>query len=57
MITSETEYQLQEWKRIESQHFDSEGKAYAGTTMSRDTQERMLKLINQLIVELNQPEI
>jgi len=48
----ETEWQLQEWRKIESQHFDSDGKAYAGQNMSLSTQEQMFKLINQLDSEL-----
>lgn len=53
MRTFETEYQMKEWREIESQHFDSDGKAYKGQNMSNDTQEQMLKLINQLDSELN----
>ena len=52
MRTFETEYQLKEWREIEPQHFDSEGRAYTGTQMARSTQEQMLKLINQLESEL-----
>lgn len=56
MKTFETEYQLQEWRKIELQHFDSDGFAYAGQVMSRSTQEQMLKLINQLDSELSMKE-
>jgi len=56
MKTFETEYQLQEWREIESQHFDSDGNAYTGQVMSRSTQEQMLKLINQLDSELSMME-
>lgn len=56
MKTFETEYQLQEWRKIESQHFDSDGNAYAGQNMSASTQEQMLKLINQLDSELSMTE-
>ena len=52
MITFETEYQLNQWREIKPQHFDSEDKAYTGQIMSRDTQEQMLRLINQLDCEL-----
>ncbi len=51
-IEFETEYQLEEWRKIESQHFDSDNKAYTGQSMSLVTQEQMLKLINQLDYEL-----
>jgi hypothetical protein len=56
MKTFETEYQLQEWRKIESQHFDSDGNAYKGQNMSTSTQEQMLKLINQLDDELSMTE-
>ena len=56
MKTFETEYQLEEWRKIESQHFDSNGFAYAGQNMSANTQEQMLKLINQLDEELSMNE-
>lgn len=52
MRTFETEYQLQEWRKIESQHFDSNGNAYTGQVMARSTQEQMRNLINQLDSEL-----
>lgn len=52
MRTFETEYQLQEWRKIESEHFDSNGNAYTGQTMDRSTQEQMRTLINQLDSEL-----
>lgn len=57
MKTFETEYQLQEWREIESQHFDSDGKAYSGQNMSTTTKEQMLKLINQLDSELSMMEL
>jgi len=52
MRTFETEYQLKEWREIESQHFSSCGKAYRGQNMSSDVQEQLLRLINQLDSEL-----
>jgi hypothetical protein len=48
----ETEYQLQEFREIEPQYFDANGKGYTGTIFSLDMAERMLKLINQLETEL-----
>lgn len=48
----ETEYQLQEFREIQGQYFDELGKAYTGTIFNLDTAERMLKLINQLEIEL-----
>lgn len=52
MRTFETEYQLQQWRDIEGQHFDEDGDAYKGQTMARSTQEQMYDLINQLDSEL-----
>lgn len=52
MRTFETEYQLQQWREIEAQHFDSDGDAYKGQTMAKSTQEQMYDLINQLDSEL-----
>lgn len=52
MRTFETEYQLEEWRQVQLEHFDSENKAYKGQNMSHETQEQMLRLINQLDCEL-----
>ena len=56
MRTFETEYQLQQWREIEAQHFDEDGDAYKGQNMSASTQEQMYDLINQLDVELTRVE-
>lgn len=55
-ITFETEYQLQEWRNVESQHFDCDGNAFTGQQMALNTQEQMLRLINQLETELSMTE-
>ncbi|MEB0262903.1 hypothetical protein [Mucilaginibacter sp. 10I4] len=47
----ETEYQLQEFREIQADHFDENGKAYK-FLVSTHLCERMLKLINQLEIEL-----
>lgn len=48
----ETEYQLQDFRSVQSSYFDETGKAYTGTIFNLDMAERMLKLINQLETEL-----
>ena len=52
MRSFETTYQLEEWRKVESEHFDEDGDAYKSQVMSYGTQEQMLKLINQLDSEL-----
>lgn len=52
-MTFETEYLLQEFRDIQDQHFDDDGKAFTGTYVSTGIMERMLNLINQLEKELN----
>lgn len=48
----ETEYQLQEFREIQKDHFDEDGKAFRNV-ISVHLCERMLKLINQLESELS----
>jgi hypothetical protein len=52
MRTFETEYQLEEWKRIEPEHFDCDGNAFTGQQMSGNVQEQMRALINRLEYKL-----
>ena len=52
MRTFETEYQLEEWRKIESEYFDSDGNAFGNQNIADSTKEQMLKLINQLDSEL-----
>jgi len=47
----ETEYQLQQFKEIQKDHFDGDGKAYRNV-IPVHLCEHMLKLINQLEKEL-----
>jgi hypothetical protein len=49
----ETEYQLQEFREIQNQYFDEEGKNYPAGINSTYIMEQMLKLINQLEKEIN----
>jgi hypothetical protein len=49
----ETEYQLQEFREIQSEYFDEDGKAYQAPTYKTGALEQMLNLINQLEKELN----
>lgn len=51
-MTFETEYQLQEFRELQSNYFDEDGKAYTGTIFNLEMCERMLKLINQLESEI-----
>jgi hypothetical protein len=51
----ETEYQLQEFRDIQKDHFDKDGKAFQ-SVISVHLCERMLKLINQLEIELQTGE-
>jgi hypothetical protein len=50
-MTFETEYQLQEFREIEKEHFDENGTAYK-LLISTHLAERLLKLVNQLESEL-----
>ncbi len=52
-MTLETDQQLQEFRAIQGEHFDKDGKYYTGTLVSFEIAERMLKLINQLEKEIN----
>ena len=51
-IAFETEYQLEEFRKIQSEYFDEDDKCYTGIRLSENIMERMLKLINQLYKEL-----
>lgn len=51
-IAFETVYQLEEWRKVECQHFDANGNAYEAQNMSVSVREQMLRLINQLDGEL-----
>ena len=51
-MTFETEYMLQEFREMQSEHFDENGKVYAGLGSQHWLAERMLKLINQLEKEI-----
>jgi len=50
----ETEYQLEEFREIQKQYFDEEGKLYGGLRCAQlsSIMERMLKLINQMESEI-----
>ena len=50
-ISFDTEYELEQFRAIEKDHFDDNGKAYT-LYISTHLCERMLKLINQLQTEL-----
>jgi hypothetical protein len=52
-MTFETEYQLQKFRETQGEHFDSDGKIFAGNGNEHDLAEQMLKLINQLGKEIN----
>lgn len=52
VVDFETEYQLQEFREIQGQHFDKYNTHYTGVTVSRHTAEQMLKLINQMEIEI-----
>lgn len=52
-MTFETENMLQEFRKIQGEHFDSEGKVYTGNGSDHALAERMLKLINQLEREVD----
>jgi hypothetical protein len=49
----ETEYQLQQFRDIQGEHFDSDGKIFAGNGREHSLAEQMLKLIDQLEREAN----
>lgn len=55
-MTFETEYQLQEFRKIQKQYFDEEGTLWGGLSSfckpMKSIAESMLKLINQLEKEL-----
>ncbi|MFA5340437.1 MAG: hypothetical protein WC332_01550 [Clostridia bacterium] len=51
-MTFETEYQLQQFREIQGEHFDVDGKVYAGNGKEHLLAEQMLKLINQLEQEI-----
>ena len=53
VMTFETEYQLKEFREIQGEHFDSEGKVYAGLGNQHRLAEKMLKLINLLEAEID----
>ena len=44
----EQEYQLKEFRKVEPELFDENGKHYSGTSLSDREAEKMLKLINVL---------
>jgi hypothetical protein len=48
----ETEYELQEFRGIQHEHFDGTGKIYAGNGKEHRLAEQMLQLINLLEQEL-----
>lgn len=52
-ISFETEYHLEEFRKIQSEYFDENGKCYIGIHLSGNIMEQMLTLINQLEKELN----
>lgn len=47
-----TEYQLQEFRDIQHEHFDDKGEVYSGLGREHSLCEQMLKLINQLEAEI-----
>lgn len=49
-MTFETEYQLQEFREVQEQYFDEDGVTY--TSIHQSIMEQMLKLINQLELEI-----
>lgn len=51
-LSFETEYHLEEFRRIQSEYFDENGKCYSGIRLSENIMEQMLSLINQLETEL-----
>lgn len=51
-VDFETEYQLDQFRQIEKENFDEYNKHYKGVYLSHYTAEQMLKLINQMELEL-----
>lgn len=54
MTSFETEYQLREFREVQPQYFDQDGKAYTGSIFNLDMAESMIRLINQLEAEIFQ---
>ena len=52
-ISFETEYRLEEFRKIQSEYFDENGECYSDIRLSKNIMEQMLTLINQLVTELN----
>ena len=52
-LSFETEYRLEEFRKIQSEYFDENGECYSGIRLSKNIMEQMLTLINQLENELN----
>ena len=52
-MTFNTEYELKEFREIQNEHFDCEGKVYAGLGNQHRLAEKMLKLINLLEAEID----
>ena len=52
-ISFETEYRLEEFRKIQSEYFDENGECYSDIRLSKNIMEQMLTLINQLETELN----
>jgi len=50
----ETEYQLQQFREVEKEMFDENGKAFTGSRISERQSEEMLTLINSLETELKE---
>ena len=44
----ELQYELDEFKEIQDQYFDEDGKCYTGINISTDIMEKMLSLIDNL---------
>ncbi len=47
-MTFEQEYKLEQFREIQNQYFDEEGKCYQGIYISTAIMEQMLDLINEL---------
>lgn len=52
----ELQYELDEFKEIQEQYFDEDGKCYTGINISTDIMEKMLKLIDNLSERVNELE-
>jgi|TARA_Y100000310_G_C20704425_1_gene834168 hypothetical protein len=52
----ELQYELQEFREIQDQYFDEDGKCYNRHILSTDIAEKMLNLINNLSERVNELE-